>query len=662
MTSGRGAFRRPSSTSIATAGWISSSATTSATALRRTSTVSASRASPTTAGRAPTAAQPSRLYRNQGRRDVRRRHDCVRARTSVRSGARRLHRRLQRRRLDRHLRRQRRGRRISCGSTSVTAPSSNTALVAGAALGASGERKANMGVDAGDFDADGDEDLFITELIGQGSTLYVNDGTGDVRGAERAHRDPPGQPAVHRFRGGVARRRERRLARSAGGQRRRQPERRRAGAGQATRSRWGSGTSCCATSAGGSRTSPAAPGEAFELVEASRGAAFGDVDNDGDTDVVVANGAGRARLLINEIGQRKHWIGPAARRPGRPARHARRPRRRRSIAIGPVLWRRARADGSYASANDPRVLVGLGDSTEPPRIRVVWPTGETEEWDAVAIDRYTTCSRAGGEADQRVPWTQWEQARRGREARIVLAGCVVVLSACDRASIQTRLRSRRSPCPIFRDYLRQFTSRFEIGSTPSPEPSKTRAHRRPNGRPRTATWDGCSLQRSWATRRKPVFSTRRRSRPRIRRWPYMLGHVVSPDRRAKQGGRVVRAHADAAAGRCAVARLARRDARSTKAASVMPRRLFLKAAAGPTSAAALSGAGRAALARGAINDAVERLTRALAISMAARRRFTIRWNGVSRPRRSGEGRGAPAPPRGGVANLSRSADGGAGRR
>ncbi len=54
----------------------------------------------------------------------------------------------------------------------------NTALVAGAALGASGERKANMGVDAGDFDADGDEDLFITELIGQGSTLYVNDGTG----------------------------------------------------------------------------------------------------------------------------------------------------------------------------------------------------------------------------------------------------------------------------------------------------------------------------------------------------------------------------------------------------------------------------------------------------------------------------------------------------
>ena len=57
----------------------------------------------------------------------------------------------------------------------------NMALPWGAALGAAGNAKADMGVGAGDFDNDGDEDLFVTELTGQGSTLYVNDGSGLFR-------------------------------------------------------------------------------------------------------------------------------------------------------------------------------------------------------------------------------------------------------------------------------------------------------------------------------------------------------------------------------------------------------------------------------------------------------------------------------------------------
>ena len=54
----------------------------------------------------------------------------------------------------------------------------NTALLSGAALTAEGKAEASMGVDAGDFDNDGDEDLFMTELTGEGANLYVNDGTG----------------------------------------------------------------------------------------------------------------------------------------------------------------------------------------------------------------------------------------------------------------------------------------------------------------------------------------------------------------------------------------------------------------------------------------------------------------------------------------------------
>ena len=63
---------------------------------------------------------------------------------------------------------------------------------------------------------------------------------------------------------------------------------------------------------------------------------------------------------------------------------------------GSALWRRARADGSYASANDPRVLVGLGQSSKPPRVRVIWPGGATEEWASVPLDRYTTLKEGSG--------------------------------------------------------------------------------------------------------------------------------------------------------------------------------------------------------------------------------------------------------------------------
>jgi hypothetical protein len=59
-------------------------------------------------------------------------------------------------------------------------------------------------------------------------------------------------------------------------------------------------------------------------------------------------------------------------------------------ADGSTVWRRARADGSYASANDPRVLAGLGADTRPPQVRVQWPDGTAEEFREVPIDRWTT--------------------------------------------------------------------------------------------------------------------------------------------------------------------------------------------------------------------------------------------------------------------------------
>ena len=122
---------------------------------------------------------------------------------------------------------------------------------------------------------------------------------------------------------------------------------------------------------------------------AGQGAAFGDIDNDGDTDVLIGNNNGAPTLLLNQIGNRNHWLGLRLRGKDAP-RDMLGARVAISRAGRSALWRRARADGSTHPANDPRVLVGLGGSSGPVLVRVVWPDGTTEEWKDIAIDRYTT--------------------------------------------------------------------------------------------------------------------------------------------------------------------------------------------------------------------------------------------------------------------------------
>jgi hypothetical protein len=263
----------------------------------------------------------------------------------------------------------------------------NTALAAGVALGASGERKANMGVDAGDFDADGDDDLFVTELVSQGSSLWVNDGTGTFEeqsarlgvrgptlpftgfGASWFDVDNDGWLDVLAVNGDV-------------NQSVQSPSR------KDDPFPLGQRKLLLRNTGGRFEDVSARAGQVFDLVEAGRGAAFGDIDNDGDTDVLVGNGAGPVRLLINHVGERQHWLGL---RLADSAGHTAVGARVEVVRPGtPTLWRRAHTDGSYASANDPRVLAGLGTSTTKPSVRVHWPDGTVGEWHDVAIDRYTT--------------------------------------------------------------------------------------------------------------------------------------------------------------------------------------------------------------------------------------------------------------------------------
>jgi hypothetical protein len=269
----------------------------------------------------------------------------------------------------------------------------DTALPAGVAVSADGRSEGSMGVDAADIDHDGDEDLIVTNIAGEGHALYVDIGGGVFEerstqmgltaatlpytgfGAAWLDADNDGWLDLLTANGHIhviealARQgdpfpldQRKQLFRNTG--------------------------------AGRFEDATAAAGPAFEAATVGRGAAFGDIDNDGDTDVVVASNNGPLSLLINQRGNSRHWAGlqltPAGRRSATGARAT------IELPDGSRRTRRSHTDGSYASANDPRVLFGLGDITGPLRVRVDWPDGRSETWDGVMTDRWTTLTQGTG--------------------------------------------------------------------------------------------------------------------------------------------------------------------------------------------------------------------------------------------------------------------------
>ena len=273
------------------------------------------------------------------------------------------------------------------------------ALLAGVALNHSGSAEASMGVAAGDFDGDGDEDLFMTHLDGESNTFYVNLGNGffeDLTIKAGLHSpsliytgfgtgffdyDNDGWLDLLILNGAV--RIMERLARKG----ERYPLQQR---NQLFRN----------TGRGAFVEVTDRAGDAFKVEEVSRGAAFGDVDNDGDTDAVVFNNNGRARLLLNEYGNRGHWLGLRLLEK-RTRQDALQARVEVAGPNGTLRWRRVHTDGSYCSAGDPRRLIGLGNHDEPRTLRVHWPSGEVEEWRDLAVDRYWVLQRGESSRGQK---------------------------------------------------------------------------------------------------------------------------------------------------------------------------------------------------------------------------------------------------------------------
>ncbi len=267
------------------------------------------------------------------------------------------------------------------------------APLAGVAVNRYGMPEASMGVDAADFDGDGDVDIFMTHLIRETNTLYVNDGGGwfDDKTAETGlgvpsvpftgfgtawlDYDNDGWLDLVIVNGGVT------LFESKARSSEVYPLDRR---NQLFRNIGGRFEDVSNEA-----------GTAFAMSEVSRGVAAGDIDNDGDTDLLITNNSGPARLLINRVGNEAVWLGISVsdQRGHGPVAGARLALLREN---GEPLYRAVRTDGSYGSAGDARVLFGLGDDDKPGTVRVFWPDGSVEEWQGLETRRYHELKQGEG--------------------------------------------------------------------------------------------------------------------------------------------------------------------------------------------------------------------------------------------------------------------------
>ncbi len=117
-------------------------------------------------------------------------------------------------------------------------------------------------------------------------------------------------------------------------------------------------------------------GPAFRQELVGRGMAIGDYDNDGAPDIFVVNNQGPAQLLRNEGGNKQNWLTLALR--GTDSNHSGIGSRVRLYAGGTVQSRQIGAQSSYLSQHSLRAHFGLGDATAVDSVRIFWPSGRQQ--------------------------------------------------------------------------------------------------------------------------------------------------------------------------------------------------------------------------------------------------------------------------------------------
>ncbi len=265
------------------------------------------------------------------------------------------------------------------------------ALAAGLACNGQGTVNGSMGIDCGDYDNDGLLDLFMTDYTGELPVLYHNLGQGLFADATSETRS---------------------------------------GSSAFTQTKWGTGLVdfdndgrrdifiACGHFLEDireidDRTSYRAPnlllmnrgdgtfvdvsarcGSGLGVVECSKGAAFDDLDNDGDVDVVVLNANSLPTILRNETATKHHWLqirlaGSRSNRDGVGARV-------KVVAAGLVQTAEVHSGRGYQSHFGTRLHFGLGTCDRVDRVEVSWIGGGSDVFSDLAVDRLVVLEEGAG--------------------------------------------------------------------------------------------------------------------------------------------------------------------------------------------------------------------------------------------------------------------------
>ncbi len=127
-------------------------------------------------------------------------------------------------------------------------------------------------------------------------------------------------------------------------------------------------------------------GPGLTVTQSTRGGAFGDLDNDGDLDLVLSNSREQPTLLRNYRPKTNHWI--TLKLEGSQSNRSAIGATVRVTTAASTQVDQVMAGNSYQSHSDLRLHFGLGESSQVKQIKIRWPSGQEERFSDLAVDQF----------------------------------------------------------------------------------------------------------------------------------------------------------------------------------------------------------------------------------------------------------------------------------